>query len=290
MKLTPAAMSAKDKKILTIVVSVFTVVLVAVVAGVFIFLGTDKGNKVKDNVATEFKEVQVPKDSSELTRVSEAPVNKEDNPDDKHIAVDMLGNEVIPQENQDDDTSSSESRRGHSSHSHRDRSPQNNHDIRERTRKMKQVSNTGKRVKIPSVGGNFPLGAVNELSNGLIEPTNFTSIFQVRNRGVKYWETNKGTSYLVTHALDLNADRTRLSGIAPGNFLFDAIKGEIKLKKGDIMKVGSKKFRFVESHRSGKGLIARDKDIWNEKKKNRLILITCYSSSNDNIVFTFEKA
>lgn len=276
-------LSVRDKKIAKIFMSFFAVVLL-VVAGATIFItSTDKGQQIQDNFATEFQEIKVPENSSELTRVSEAPVNKPDQPNDGHIAVDMLGQEVTP--SGDGNASAGESQGQQSN----PQSPRNPQELRERTRQMRQVSNTGQRVIADSIGANFPLGAVNELPNGLIEPTNYTSVFQVRNRGVNYKDTAHGTAYLVAHALDLNEDRTALSGIAPGNFFFDAVNNKVKIKPGDIMTVGGVKFRFVESHRAGKGLIARDKEIWDEKKPNRLVFITCYSSSNDNILFTFEK-
>ena len=155
---------------------------------------------------------------------------------------------------------------------------------------MKQISNTGKRVKIPSLNADFALGSLVDPKNGkAVEPTNFTSVFWIKNRGVKYDKTSQGTSYLAAHALDTTPDGRALSGLAPGNWLYDPVTRESKLNPGDIIEVGGVKFKFEKSHRAGKGLIARDKDIWNEKKPNRLVFITCMQSSNDNYIAEFSR-
>lgn len=270
-------LSKAQKKTAMIVAGVAAALVVLLIAGITVVAQTNMGKSAVENAHSEFKPIEMPEDSSQLTAVQDAPVGRKDKDDDPHIAVDLRGKKV--------------NRTTPSQESSPHRRTTTDHPDRQPTAKdMKQVSNIGKRVIARSVGANFALGALDEPASGVIEPTNFTSMFWVRNRGVHYTKTNQGTTYLAAHALDLNDEGNALSGIAPGNFFYDPFTKQAKIKKGDIMTVGGVKFKFDTAKRAGKGLIARDKDVWNEKKKNRLILITCLNNSNDNMVFFFDKA
>ena len=282
-------LSDPQKKALTIIVPVVIVVIALIVGTVFFLTNkTEKGQEVLGNAERQFSAVEIPKDSSELTYVREAPVGRQDKSSDDFNGVDMLGNKIKRSTPTEKPSSTKKERpKGTNTQKPRPRPQQHRQPSAE---EMKQVSNVGKRVKIPSLNANFTLGKLHEPESGIIEPTNFTSVFWVENRGVKYDNTSKGTTYLAMHALDLNPDGKSLSGIAPGNWLYDPFTRDSKLQPGDIMEVGGVKFKFKEYKRAGKGLIARDKDIWNEKTPNRLVAITCIASSNDNGVFIFEKA
>lgn len=156
------------------------------------------------------------------------------------------------------------------------------HDDRVRTDpKMTQIPNIGQRFKIPSVGLDVSLGKVNEV-NGLIRPTNYTSVFYVANKGVPYNKTNKGTTYIVMHALDKG-------GVAPGNFLIDSNTRQVRVSNGADIYAGSKKFKVVKSFRAGKSLISQNSDIWNAKIKGRMVIITCFPNSNDNQVIIAQR-
>lgn len=283
---------AKEKKTLAIVIAVAVVAILAIVGTVTMFMKSDKGQEVSHNAGTQFNAVTIPEDSSQLTAVKDAPVGRLDKDDDPNQNVDLLGNPVKHSDLPGGDSSPSphrdKNKRDKNTHRRGNTPAQTNK--KPSAREMKQISNTGKRVKIPSLNADFALGSLVEPKNGTVEPTNFTSVFWIKNRGVKYDRPEQGSVFLASHALDTTPDGRALSGLAPGNWLYDPVTRESKLNPGDIMEVGGVRYKFKEFKRAGKGLIARDKDIWNEKKPNRLVFLTCISNSNDNGVFIFEKA
>ena len=268
----------KEKKALIIVVAVVIVVALATAGAVTAFMKSDKGKEVSHNADSQFSAVELPEDSSQLTAVQDAPVGRQDKDDDKNQNVDLLGNPV-----NHSDMHNHRDKRGRHNHSNHDKGPS--------AQEMKQVSNTGKRVKIPSLHADFALGSLEvPKNNKKLDPTNFTSVFWVKNRGVKYDKTSHGTSYLIAHSLDISPDGRALSGLAPGNWLYDPMTRKSKLNPGDIIEVGGVKFKFEKSRRVGKDLVSQDKNLWNEKKPNRLVFITCMHSSNDNYIDEFSKA
>lgn len=283
---------AKEKKTLAIVIAVAVVAILAIVGTVTMFMKSDKGQEVSHNAGTQFNAVTIPEDSSQLTAVKDAPVGRLDKDDDPNQNVDLLGNPVKHSDLPGGDSSPSphrdKNKRDKNTHRRGNTPAQTNK--KPSAREMKQISNTGKRVKIPSLNADFALGSLVEPKHGTVEPTNFTSVFWIKNRGVKYDHPEQGSVFLASHALDTTPDGRALSGLAPGNWLYDPVTRESKLNPGDIMEVGGVRYKFKEFKRAGKGLIARDKDIWNEKKPNRLVFLTCISNSNDNGVFIFEKA
>lgn len=235
----------RDKKIIAVIATVI-IVLSLVFAAVAATL--NKGDTTAQGVFDYQSVEPLPTNSRELTEVPEPPVSATDDEDDKHIGVDMRGKEI-------------------------DEAPDTSKDAR-------QVSNLGTRFKVPSVGLDVPLGAMNE-TGGVINPSGYTSAYSLRNRGVPYYKTNEGTSYIVMHALDGN-------GVAPGNFLIDSSTKKVKVHKGDVIQVGSKDFLVSDTIRAGKDLIAKDANIWSNKKW-RLVIITCFPDSNDNQVIIADR-
>lgn len=285
---------AKEKKTLAIVLTVAVVAILVIVGSVTMFMKSDKGQEVSDNAGAQFNAVTVPEDSSQLTAVKDAPVGRQDKDDDPNQNVDLLGNPVnhsdLPGREDNNTSPKNENKDKRDKNTHRRGNTPAQTNKKPSAKDMKQISNTGKRVKIPSLNADFALGSLVEPKNGTVEPTNFTSVFWIKNRGVKYDRPEQGSVFLASHALDTTPDGRALSGLAPGNWLYDPVTRESKLNPGDIMEVGGVRYKFKEFKRAGKGLIARDKDIWNEKKPNRLVFLTCISNSNDNGVFIFKKA
>lgn len=194
----------------------------------------------------------LPESSSEIATDVHSVEGEKDKSSDDHIGVDLNGNKI------------------------------DNVDV-SRTEKIGQVSNIGVVVRIPAIKSEFLLGEV-DVVDGELEPTNYTSIFQVRNIGVPYTENNKGTTYLVAHAMDLIPGTDRLSGISPGNFFFNPSTGTPSLKPGDIMVIGEKRFVYERSDTIPKDEINQQKDLWDSSIPNRVVFITCLSNKEDNIV------
>ena len=286
---------SKNNKI--IVASVAGAVLLAGAGsfGVYHIITDDEARENVINTAQDFKPVSLPDDSKELTAVPEAPVGQLDSSDSAYLNVDMQGKKV--QEDNDEDneqevdtntdkrnkTTTKKNKNNNRNHT----DTQNNSSHRQHknptTEEMKQVSNIGKRFKAPSVGLDVQLGAINRVKNKDIKPTNFTNAFTIRNRGIgeNLKKAKNGTLYVVMHATDVGA-------IAPGNFLVDNNTRSNRLKEGDTVEVGKLKYKITEYKREGKDLIGQDKEIWNEKVKNRIVIITCFPNSMDNAVFIGE--
>ena len=285
-------MGAKEKKALKVIVPVFAVATSVVIGGTALFVGSDKGQEVTNSAKSQFQAVTVPEDASHLTAVAEVPVGRQDKNDDENQYVDLLGNPVRPTDRPGDQPtpvrSSDNSRPAGST----DNAPalQPASDQRPSAEDMKQVSNIGERFKIPSMNADFVLGSMEESDKDGIEPTMFDRVFWVKSRGVKYDNASQGSVYLAAHALDQNQEGNGLSGLAPGNLFYDPHTKESRLQPGDIIEVGGVKFKYEKSKRAGKGLISRDEEIWDESIPNRLIFLTCLSSTNDNFISYFVKA
>lgn len=260
-------LSASQKKIAKIAAAILGIILVAIIAATTIALTTETGRNAVDTVAEPFRPVKLPDSSLELTRVPEAPVNKPDSTDDEHINVDMEGREIVQPTPEPDN-------------------PDVPHHFPS-AEEMNQVSNIGVRLSAPSVGLDVPYGMIDEV-DGVIRPTNFTNAFGVRNRGVPFDQTDRGTAYVAVHALD-DDGQGNLQGLAAGNFLIDGVSRQARLGNGEIIKIGEEQFRVQSYKRLGKGLISRDAEIWDASIKNRLVLITCFPSSADNAIFVATK-
>lgn len=263
-------------KTLRVVVITIISIITAISIALGVFLLTPAGQ-------SSYKAVEVPELSSELTYVEEPPVGQLDVPDAPYIQVDMLGQPVAPPNEESapdgavqppvrDDQEGSAPAPG---------------SVEDRTRAMNQVSNIGTRFSIPSVGLDVPLGELTVVDD-VIEPTNFTSVFAIRNMGVPYTETHRGTAYLATHALDVRPEGNVLSyspgGLAPGNFFFDTTNDTMKVAEGAEIIVGDRKFAVTGSERIGKGVIAHEQELWNHNVPNRLVILLCHPDSNDNHV------
>ena len=149
------------------------------------------------------------------------------------------------------------------------------------TEGTRQMSNIGSRVELPSLQEDFSLGSLEE--HGTINPTNFTSVFWIKNRGVDAHHASEGTVYLATHALD-----TTTNGLSPGNVLYSTETGSPNLDTGDVMVVDGVNFRFTEFRKVNKEAISQDRAVWDASVENRLVLLTCIANSPYNGVFIFE--
>lgn len=267
---------------------IFITAIISIIAIVAIGIG---GYILSPAGKASYQAVEVPSLSKELTDIPEAPVGRLDAPDDEHIGVDMLGQTVATVDtdtsvdsNEEQPAPGAESPVGNTDDSTSSRIYSN---IRERTQAMNQVSNLGERFKIDSVGLDVPLGAITMVDDA-VEPTNFTSVFQIRNLGVPYTNPAEGTTYLATHALDVEPDGNMFNytpgGIAPGNFFFDSTTGESTLNEGDEIVVGDRTFAVTGSERIGKGMISQNKELWDSSIQNRLVILLCQPDSNDNHV------
>lgn len=288
------------------------ITIVSIVAVVAIALGV---YALSPSGKASYQAVEVPESSQELTEVPEAPIGRLDEPDDPYIGVDMLGQPVATVDDTDTEVDGETGESGNS-----EVSAQNSNgspgdpgapgavggnpggggesgneantrtvygNIQERTQAMNQVSNIGTRFKIDSVGLDVPLGALTMVDN-VVEPTNFSSVFQIRNLGVPYTNTTEGTTYLATHALDVQPEGNLLSytpgGLAPGNFFFNTADGESTLNQGDEIVVGDRTFAVTGHERIGKGVISQDQELWDSSIPNRLVILLCQPDSNDNHV------
>jgi len=263
----------KNKKIIGATIAGATVLGIAGCFGTYHFVSDDNARDNVVNTAKDFKPVSLPDDSKELTEVPEAPVGKLDSSDSAYINVDMQGKKI-----KEDGQPTHTKHKGKGTHKNTPKTTQKNPTAED----MKQVSNIGKRFKAPSVGLDVPLGAMNEV-NGMVRPTNFTNAFTIRNKGIgeDLKKSDKGTLYVAMHATDVGA-------IAPGNFLVDNDTRSNRLQEGDTVDVGGQKYKITEYRREGKDVIAQDKEVWNDKIKGKLIILTCFPNSTDNALFIGE--
>lgn len=284
-------MEKSSKKRVVIIGIISAIVTIAIViAAIFIAKGGS------DGVMNAYKEIEVPANSTELTDVPEAPTSQKDTSDDDYINRDMQGRKIkeaevavptVIETTVEEDSPKNKNNDKDNNKNEPKPSPR----VERRTtavnrpapsaEDMNQVSNIGVRFKIPSIGLDTTYGMVDEV-NGVLRPTNFTSVFGVRNRGVDYTKTDQGTAYVVTHTLDEG-------GIAPGNFIVQkSSNGASRVKKGDKIEIGDKEFTITDYKRAGKGVISTDKNIWDASIKNRMVLVICYPDSNDNFVVIAE--
>jgi len=124
----------------------------------------------------------------------------------------------------------------------------------------------GVRFKIPSVNLNVPLGEVNQV-DGLINPPGFTSVYRVKNMGVKLEDAAKGTVYAVTHSL-------RAPGKAPGNYVIDIDKSSVTVQNGAEIDVGDLKYTVVSSQIVAKTELSAQANLW-ANTPGMLVFITC---------------
>jgi hypothetical protein len=149
----------------------------------------------------------------------------------------------------------------------------------------KAIRSIGTTVKVPSVGLDVPLGALNAV-DGQITPPGFTSAYWVRNMGVPVSDGKSGTVFIVMHSL-------RGGGVAPGNYLTNVKTQTSKVKVGATVEVAEVMYTVTGSQLIDKKTIARNSSVWTNTP-NRLLLITCLehangSASTDNLVITAKR-
>lgn len=136
------------------------------------------------------------------------------------------------------------------------------------------------RFVFPSLGMDVPYGWINEV-DGVLWPTNFTSVFGVRNRGVSYDATDQGTAYLVTHTLS--------DGWAPGNWFYNG-DGSVAFKEGDQFSVGDRQFQVVDSFAQEKTEATHNATLWDDTIPGRLFIIVCSIDGSQNQVIEAKPA
>jgi len=135
------------------------------------------------------------------------------------------------------------------------------------------VPDTGTRFIIDSVSLDVPLGEVNEV-NGVMNPPGFQSAYRVRNRGVTLDNADKGTVYIVAHAL-------QAPGKAPGNYVTDTKTGTVTVQPGDVIKVGDRTYKMVSSEVIAKTALGQDAALW-ANTPGMLVFVTCMETSIDS--------
>lgn len=270
----------KDKNILYTLIAIL-VVIVMVIVGAFVWSQT-AGKETTEAISTQFDRVEMPSDSRDLTKIPEADLNAKDKNGSDNLGVDMEGRRIrVP-----DKLTLAPNK------------PGGKEQVVDRpsTEDMNQVSNIGFSFNAPTANLNdLVIGALDEveLPNGglYVEPTNFTNMFTIRNRGIGENFTReaaeKGTLYLATHATDLGA-------LAPGNFLVNGESKENILKEGDIVEIKDRKsgnavlrYKITKYNTPQKDAIAADGELWKDVPR-KLLLITCLPNTLNNSVFIGE--
>ncbi|RMB69207.1 hypothetical protein D9V82_01750 [Corynebacterium macginleyi] len=116
-----------------------------------------------------------------------------------------------------------------------------------------------------------PYGEIDMVDN-VIWPTNYTSVFGIRNLGVRFDQLDKGTAYLATHTLQ--------KGWSPGNWFFD--QGKLSVNEGDSFQIGQSSFRVSDTYQQSKDDAQRNETLWDASVKNRLFLIVCSPDGGSN--------
>ncbi len=148
------------------------------------------------------------------------------------------------------------------------------------TRRMQVTPSTGKRLVIPSVGLNVPLGALNVVDN-TITPPGFTSAYLVRNLGAHLTTPDAGTVYVVAHAI-------RGGGVAPGNYLADLATHSARVSVGAEISAAGVTYRVTGVESVNKTALPTDRSVWTNTP-NRLVIVTCLERADgkpatDNLV------
>ncbi len=138
------------------------------------------------------------------------------------------------------------------------------------------------RLRVPSIGLDVPLGALNEVDEQ-ITPPGFTSAYWVRNLGTAPTRAAAGTVFVVTHAAGWGAR-------APGNYLVDADRGTATIGAGTRVVVDGVSYTVTGSRAIAKQQLGQESDVWLDSP-NRLVIITCLqryggSPAVDNLVIT----
>jgi len=141
------------------------------------------------------------------------------------------------------------------------------------------VDSGGEGFRIPSVGLDIPLGAINEV-DGVMNPANFVSAFWIRNRGVSVENASQGTVYIVAHS-------TRF-GKAPGNLIQS--NEQSLVKEGDTIWVDAAEYRVTGWQTSPQGEIGNIEELW-ANTPGMLVFVTCVlrndkQTPTDNLIIT----
>ncbi|WP_245980098.1 class F sortase [Gryllotalpicola protaetiae] len=147
---------------------------------------------------------------------------------------------------------------------------------------MNAVADSGDRFRVPSVGLDVPLGAL-DMTHGTITPPGFASAYDVRNLGVPLSQAPTGTVFVATHSL-------RNGAVGPGNYLIDVKAQKAKVAVGATIDVADVAYSVTGAKAIGKLDISSDADVW-ANVPGRLVVITCLQrrdgrASTQNMVIT----
>lgn len=147
---------------------------------------------------------------------------------------------------------------------------------------MHAVADTGSRFRVPSVGLDVPLGALNVVDD-TITPPGVSSVYRVRNLGVGLADARRGTVFLATHSV-------RAGGVAPGNYLTDVAKGTSAVPVGATIVAGGLSYTVTGAQAITKTQVPHDAALW-ANTPGRLVVITCLEVPDqtvpvDNLVIT----
>ncbi|MDR1432259.1 MAG: class F sortase [Propionibacteriaceae bacterium] len=132
---------------------------------------------------------------------------------------------------------------------------------------------SGKRFRVPAVGLDAPLGAMNAVKN-VINPPGFRSVFWIRNMGVSLDRADQGTVYMAAHSL-------RNGGVGPGNYLIDVENARGKVPIGAEMYADNVKYRVTEVISVPKTKLDEKVEVWDATVPGRIVVVTCLQRPNN---------
>lgn len=138
---------------------------------------------------------------------------------------------------------------------------------------------TDERFRVPSVGLDVPLGTVTIVGDS-VTPPGFDAVYLLDGIGGTLNDAADHTLFAVTHSV--------VNGRAPGNSFFETATSAILLSAGDVIAVGSLRYRVESTGVIDKTLVPARADVWADVP-GRLVLITCLqkpdgSPSDSNLV------
>lgn len=139
------------------------------------------------------------------------------------------------------------------------------------TGRMQVDTHTGLWLRVPLVGLDVPLAAMNEVDN-TITPPGFQDAYWVRNLGASPTDPGAGTVFVVMHSL-------RGGGIGPGNYLYNLNHGTSRLPAGTTINFAGNRYTVTGSETINKTALPTTTKLW-DNTPNRLVMITCLETPN----------
>lgn len=132
--------------------------------------------------------------------------------------------------------------------------------------RMQAQSDLGVRFRVPDVGLDVPLGALNSVG-GVVTPPGFRSAYLLRDHGTTLEHPEAGTVYVALHSV-------RGGGVGPGNYLIDVTHGTSSLRTGTRIDVGSLRYAVTGWSTVDKKDLPTDRAVWADTP-DRLVIVTC---------------